>query len=76
MATSRIITGNSITWCNRPIDTLSGPELRHALHDAVNEIAWSRTAPSSTTFFSALVLGFSAGAIVSATAAITFAMIA
>ena len=76
MATSRNIIGNSITWRNRPIDTLSGPELRRALQDAVNEIAWSRTAPSSTTFFSALVLGFSAGAIVSATAAITFAMIA
>lgn len=75
MASSRNIVGSNITWRNRPIETLSGPELRRALQDAVNEIKWSRSAPSSTTFFSALMLGFSAGAIVSATAAITFAMI-
>jgi hypothetical protein len=60
-----------ITWRNRSIDALSAPELRLALADAVNEIAWSGRAPSSVSFFNALLLGFSAGAIVAASAAFT-----
>jgi hypothetical protein len=65
-----------VTWRNRPIETLTAPELRRALDDAINEIAWSRTAPSSASFFYALVLGFSAGAIVAASAALAFSMLA
>jgi hypothetical protein len=57
-----------VTWRNRRIDQLSASELRRALDDALNEIAWSRTAPSSTSFFYALLLSFSAGAIVAAAA--------
>jgi hypothetical protein len=60
-----------ITWRNRSIDALSAPELRLALADAMNEIAWSRRAPSSVSFFNALLLGFSAGAIVATSAAFT-----
>jgi hypothetical protein len=60
-----------IKWRNRSIDALSAPELRLALADAMDEIAWSRRAPSSVSFFNALLLGFSAGAIVAATAAFT-----
>jgi hypothetical protein len=65
-----------MTWRNRSIDTLTVPELRRALDDAINEIAWSRAAPSSASFFHALVLGFSAGAVVAAAAAFTFAALA
>jgi hypothetical protein len=65
-----------MTWRNRSIDTLSVPELRRALDDAINEIAWSRAAPSSASFFYALLLGFSAGAIVAAAAALTFSALA
>lgn len=64
-----------VTWRNRSIDTLSNTELRRALVDAVNEISWSRTAPDSTSFFSALMLGFAAGAIVSALAVVTVSML-
>jgi hypothetical protein len=60
-----------ITWRNRSIDALSPSELRAALADAMNEIAWSRQAPSSVSFFQALMLGFSAGAVVAASAAFT-----
>lgn len=63
-----------VTWRNRSIDTLSAPELRRALYDAMNEIAWSRAAPSSSSFFYALLLGFSAGAIVAASAILTFSI--
>jgi hypothetical protein len=65
-----------ITWRNRSIDALSPSELRAALADAMNEIAWSRRAPSSVSFFQALMFGFSAGAVVAASAAfmiLTFA---
>jgi len=65
-----------VTWRNRSIDTLSPPELRRALDDAINEIAWSRTTPSSVSFFHALLLGFSAGAIVAASAVLAFSMLA
>jgi hypothetical protein len=62
-----------VTWRNRSIDTLSTSELRLALHDAIRQIAWSRTSSdSSSSFFSALLLGFAAGAIVAAGAALTF----
>jgi hypothetical protein len=65
-----------VTWRNRSIDTLSESELRHALDDALNQIAWSR-APDPASFFSALLLGFSAGAVVAAAAAIfTFSVFA
>jgi len=64
-----------VTWRNRSIDTLTAPELRLALDDAINEIAFSRDAPNSNSFFSALLLGFSAGALVAALAALTFAML-
>jgi hypothetical protein len=60
-----------IMWRNRSIDALSAPELRQALADAMNEIAWSRQAPNSVSFFQALLLGFSAGAVVAASAAFT-----
>jgi hypothetical protein len=63
-----MVCPSMVTWRNRPIDSLSASELRRALDDAMNEIAWSRSAPSSTSFFYALLLGFSAGAIVAATA--------
>jgi predicted esterase len=65
-----------LTWHNRSIDTLSVPELRRALYDALNEVAWSRAAPSSTSFFHALLLGFSAGALVAAAAMLTFSILA
>lgn len=64
-----------VTWRNRPIDTLSAPELRRALDDALSEIAWSRAATSSNSFFYALLLGFSAGAVVAASAAFTFSLL-
>ena len=64
-----------VTWRNRSIDTLSAPELRRALDDALSEIAWSRAAPSSTSFFYALLLGFSAGAIVAASAVLTVTLL-
>ena len=63
-----------VTWHNRSIDTLSAAELRRALDDALSEIAWSR-APDPTSFFSALLLGFSAGAIVAAAAIFTFSIV-
>lgn len=65
-----------VTWRNRSIDNLSPPELRRALDDAINEIAWSRAAPSSVSFYHALLLGFSAGAIVAAAAVVIFSMFA
>ena len=65
-----------VTWRNRSIDTLSAPELRRALDDALHEITWSRAAPDSAAFFSALLLGFSAGALVAAAAVLTFSMLA
>jgi len=65
-----------VTWRNRSIDTLSAPELRRALNDALDEITWSRAAPDSASFFSALLLGFSAGAIVAAAAVLTFSVLA
>jgi hypothetical protein len=65
-----------VTWRNRSIDTLSVSELRRALDDAINEIAWSRTTPSSTSFFHALLLGFSAGAIVAASAVLAISILA
>jgi hypothetical protein len=65
-----------VTWRNRSIDTLSVPELRRALDDAVREIAWSRAAPSSASFFYALLLGFSAGAIVAAAAVLAVSTLA
>ena len=49
---------------------------RCRIDDAINEIAWSRAAPSSASFFYALLLGFSAGAIVAAAAALTFSALA
>jgi hypothetical protein len=56
-----------VTWRNRSIETLSTAELRLALHDAINQIAWSRsTTDSSSSFFSTLLFGFGAGAIVAA----------
>ncbi len=63
-----------VTWRNRSIDTLSPPELRRALDDAINEITWSRAGTAS--FFNALLLGFSAGAIVSGIAVMTFSILA
>lgn len=65
-----------VTWRNRSIDTLSAPELRRALDDAMHEIAWSRAAPSSASFFYALLLGFSAGAIVAAAAVLIVSALA
>lgn len=65
-----------VTWRNRSIDTLSAPELRRALDDALDEITWSQAAPDSASFFSALLLGFSAGAIVAAAAVLTFSILA
>jgi len=64
-----------VTWRNRSIDTLSTQELRRALDDAINEIAWSHAAPDSATFFYALLAGFAAGALVSAAAVVTFSLI-
>jgi hypothetical protein len=65
-----------IMWRNRSIEALSTSELRLALTDAMNEIAWSRQAPSSVSFFQALMLGFSAGAVVAASAAFTILTLA
>lgn len=64
-----------VTWRNRSIDTLSTRELRLALDDAINQIAWSRAARDSGSFFSALMLGFAGGAMVSALAVITFSIL-
>lgn len=64
-----------ITWRNRSIDTLSVPELRRALDDAINEISWSHNQPDSASFFSALLLGFAAGAFVAAAAMLTFSIL-
>ncbi|HWK33985.1 MAG TPA: hypothetical protein VNR51_09935 [Hyphomicrobium sp.] len=63
-----------VTWRNRSIDSLTASELRRALDDAINEITFSRASTNSTSFFSALMLGFSAGALVAATAAFTFVL--
>ncbi len=63
-----------MTWRNRSIDTLSATELRLALDDAINEIAWSRSTPDSSSFFSALLLGFAAGALVAASAVALFSI--
>lgn len=63
-----------VTWRNRSIDTLSTMELRLALDDAINQIAWSRAAPDSSSFFSALLLGFAAGALVAAAAVLAFSI--
>ena len=65
-----------VTWRNQWIETLSAPELRRALDDALNEITWSRAASNSSSFFSALLLGFSAGALVAAAAVLTFSILA
>ena len=65
-----------MTWRNRSIDTLSATELRLALDDAINEIAWSRAARDSSSFFSALLLGFAAGALVAASAVVAFSILA
>jgi hypothetical protein len=60
-----------VTWRNRSIDTLSTAELRLALNDAINQIAWSRSAAdASSSFFSTLLFGFGAGAVVAAGAAL------
>ncbi|MEI9899759.1 MAG: hypothetical protein WDN31_05975 [Hyphomicrobium sp.] len=64
-----------VTWRNRSIETLSTMELRLALDDAINQIAWSRAAPDSGSFFSALLAGFAAGALVAALAVITFSIL-
>lgn len=64
-----------VTWRNRSIDSLSHSELRLALDDALNEVAWSRTAPSSASFFHALLLGFSAGALVAASAVLAISVL-
>jgi hypothetical protein len=64
-----------VTWRNRSIDPLSTRELRLALDDAINQIAWSRAARDSASFFSALMLGFAGGAIVSALAVVTFSVL-
>lgn len=64
-----------VTWRNRSIDTLSTMELRLALDDAINQIAWSRAAPSSASFFSALLLGFAAGALVAASAVVAVSIL-
>lgn len=63
-----------VTWRNRSIDTLSTMELRLALDDAINQIAWSRPASDPSSFFSALLLGFAAGAVVAAAAVLAFAI--
>ncbi len=63
-----------VTWRNRSIDTISPSELRLALDDALSEVAWSRSAPTSNSFFYALLLGFSAGVIVAASAALMFSL--
>jgi hypothetical protein len=63
-----------VTWRNRSIDSLTPSELRIALDDALSEIAWSRSAPSSASFFHALLLGFSAGAIVAASAVLVISV--
>ena len=66
-----------VTWRNRSIDTLSTSELRLALHDAVNQIAWSRSATDShSSFFTALLFGFGAGAVVAGGAALLFSALA
>jgi hypothetical protein len=64
-----------VTWRNRSIDQLSTSELRLALHDAIGEIAWSRSAPSSASFFHALMLSFAAGAIVAASAVLVISLL-
>jgi len=64
-----------VTWRNRSIDSLSTMELRLALDDAINQIAWSRAEAGSTTFFQALIAGFIAGAVVVTVAIATFSLI-
>ena len=64
-----------VTWRNRSIDSLSTTELRLALDDAINQIAWSRAEADSTTFFQALIAGFIAGAVVVAAAVLTFSLL-
>ncbi len=65
-----------VTWRNRSIDSLSTTELRQALDDAINQIAWSRNGTEPSSFFSALLLGFAAGAVVAAAAIVTFSILA
>ncbi|CAN1723970.1 conserved protein of unknown function [Hyphomicrobium sp. 1Nfss2.1] len=64
-----------VTWRNRSIDSLSTMELRLALDDAINQIAWSQAEADSTTFFQALLAGFVAGAAVVTVAILTFSLI-
>ena len=63
-----------VMWRNRSIDTLSHAELRAALDDALKEISWSR-APDSSSFFSTLLAGFAAGALVAAAAMLTVSIL-
>jgi hypothetical protein len=61
-----------VTWRNRSINSLSTPELRLALHDALSEIAWARSSPTSLSFYHALLLGFLAGALIATSAVVFF----
>jgi len=64
-----------VTWRNRSIDSLSTTELRLALDDAINQIAWSQAEADSNTFFQALIAGFVAGAVVVTAAILAFSLI-
>jgi hypothetical protein len=64
-----------VMWRNRSIDTLSATELRLALDDALNEVNWSRATANSSSFFSALLIGFAAGAVVAAAAVLAFSVL-
>jgi hypothetical protein len=64
-----------VTWRNRPIESLSQSELRLALQDALSEIAWTRAAPTSASFFHGLLVSFAAGALVAAAAVFAIGLI-
>jgi hypothetical protein len=64
-----------IAWRNRPLDTLSKPELQIAIEDAVNELARLRDQMLPNQFFGTFLGGFLAGSLVSAAAFIIGALI-
>ena len=65
-----------VTWRNRSLDQLNAAELRRALDDALHEIAWSRSTPTSNSFFHALLLGFAGGTIITGSAILAISLLA
>ena len=57
-----------IAWRNRPLNSLSKPELQIAVEDAVNELARLRDQIQPNQFFGTFLGGFLAGSLLSAVA--------